>query len=232
MKSPVGRFRDSIARDGWPATLRMVRHRIAETYHERRLGIRTVGHFEARDLGYPCDDFKGYAPAPYRDFHEAMKHVSVRTDRDVFIDYGSGMGRIVVAAATYAFRRVIGVEMAANLACVAQDNVERARGHLRCRDVRIIRADAAALALDDDVTIIHFFNPFGGPILARVVANIRESLERAPREITILFFNPLHFDPILPGLGWIRFQEKFVRPSLVCRKNAPSDTYAIYRAVP
>ena len=46
--------------------------------------------------------------------------------QDVFVDYGAGKGRTVVLASTYQFKRVIGVELAPELAAIAEENLFRA----------------------------------------------------------------------------------------------------------
>jgi predicted RNA methylase len=51
-----------------------------------------------------------YMPIPYRHLARMLSKVDMREDC-VFLDYGSGMGRVATVAATYPIRRVIGVEL-------------------------------------------------------------------------------------------------------------------------
>ena len=55
--------------------------------------------------------------------HEARE---IRPD-DVFIDLGSGMGRMVLEAARYPFKRVIGVELVEQLHDLARANLASTR---------------------------------------------------------------------------------------------------------
>lgn len=146
---------------------------------------------------------KPYAPIPYRSFFAVMRTVKVRPEVDVFLDYGAGRGRAAVLAAMRPFRRVVGVEIEPDLAETARRNVQRASRRLRCPDVQIVTADAAEFGCPDDATVLHFFDPFAGPVLERVVENIRESLRRAPRRLTILFADPNHFAPLVGSCGWL-----------------------------
>jgi tRNA G46 methylase TrmB len=58
-------------------------------------------------------------------------------DHDVFVDVGSGMGRVVLQAARYSFRKVIGVEISETLHGIAWENIDRNRQRLRCGDIEL-----------------------------------------------------------------------------------------------
>jgi hypothetical protein len=110
---------------------------------------------------------------------------------DVLIDFGSGMGRVVVLAAKrYRFRRIIGVEISPQLHEIAKQNVERNRRHLRCTEIELVNADVLDYRVPDDVTVAYLYNPFTGPVFAHVVAELNRSLERNPRELRIIYLNP------------------------------------------
>jgi hypothetical protein len=146
---------------------------------------------------------KPYAPIPYRSFFAVMRRVEISPHDEVFLDYGAGRGRAMVLAARLPFRRVLGVEIAPDLVETARRNFRRCAGRLRCRDLQIVAGDAASYGCPDDVTVIHFFDPFAGIILEQVIENIRASLRRAPRRLTILFADPNHFDPLARAGGWL-----------------------------
>ena len=109
---------------------------------------------------------------------------------DVFVDFGSGKGRIVYQAARYPFARVMGVEISEHLNEIARRNIERNRHRLVCQDVELVTMDAAEFRVPDNVTHAYFYFPFGGEIFRRVLDNIVESLERAPRRLTLIYACP------------------------------------------
>lgn len=158
---------------------------------ERRAGIRTEGHFTPEELGLSAENQQRYQPSNWLALRRLLPPRDVTPD-DVFIDFGSGMGRIVFqAAARYPFRRVIGVELSDRLHAIAEDNIARTRHRLRCQDVTLVRADAREYAIPDDVTVVYFGNPFTGPIFEAVVRNLVASVERRPRVLRVLYFNPV-----------------------------------------
>ncbi len=167
-----------------------LRHRIIRTL-ERRAGIYTAGHVELEDLGLDSQDRCGHRPSGWFTLHRILPIAEV-SDRDVFIDFGCGMGRIVYqAAARYPFARVIGVENSEVLQRIAQENLERTRARLRSAEVQLVCADAMDYQVPDDVTIVYFGNPFTGPIFASVIDQLIASLERNPRRLRIIYFNPV-----------------------------------------
>ncbi|MBK8268899.1 MAG: class I SAM-dependent methyltransferase [Planctomycetes bacterium] len=188
---------------GMQRTMKHAVHRLAEEWYERRLGIRSADYVQLPELGIHNKQCKPYAPAEHRTLKRVMNSLRINPGRDVFIDFGSGMGRVVVVAATYPFKRVIGVEIAPQLDVVARENVRRAWRKLKCRNIELLAADANTYALPDDVTVIFIYNSFVGEILSKVLDNIRQSLDASPREITLVYANPRHFEVELKTRDWL-----------------------------
>ncbi|MDA1016273.1 MAG: class I SAM-dependent methyltransferase [Planctomycetota bacterium] len=201
------KLRDSLAERGLRSTIRRLWRAASSALRERRLGIRTSGSITASELEFDAASF-GYQPVPYASFDAAMRHVSIRPDEDVFIDYGCGMGRAVCLAATYPFRRVIGVERSDSLSQIARDNIRRASSKLRCDDVTIATEDARKYEVPTDATHIFLFNPFDEPVLMTVLARIRDSLHASPRKLSIIYALPkCRRDPLV-DVPWLTLQHK------------------------
>ncbi len=184
-------------------SLAYARHLATERYHELRLGIRTAGPVKTEAVARRPGLCKPYAPIAYRSFSAVMREVAIRPGEDVFLDYGAGRGRAMLLAAQLPFRRVLGVEIDPKLVERARENIQRAGSRLRCRDLQVILGDAAEFGCPPDATVLHFFDPFAGPILEQVIGKIRESLRRAPRPLTILFADPNHFAPLAERENWL-----------------------------
>ncbi len=197
---------------GVQRTIKHAVHRLAENWHERRLGIRSAEYIQLPELGIHNSQCKPYAPAEHRTLRRIMRRLDIRSGHDVFIDYGSGMGRVVVVAATYPFKRVIGVEIAPQLDVVARENVRRASPRLRCRDIDLIAVDANTYSLPNDVTVVFIYNSFVGDILSNVLGNIRKSLDEAPRKLTLVYANPRHFESELRARTWLKKREELKAP--------------------
>jgi SAM-dependent methyltransferase len=105
---------------------------------------------------------------------------------DVFVDLGSGLGRVVLLASLLTGARARGVEIQPELARRSRAAVERLReaGALRA-ELEIVTADARDAELDDG-TVFYLYTPFTGPVLAAVLARLRAVAERrAPARIVV-----------------------------------------------
>jgi len=194
---------------GVEKTLKHVWHRFSEAWHEWRLGIETSSPVKLSEVGVENPHSVDYGAADYHGLRKAMNSLTIRSGRDVFLDYGSGKGRVLVVAATYPFRKVIGIEVSAQLNRVAKENLRRVRRRLMCKEVELIGADAAQYALPPDVTVLFLFHPFRGETLRRVFANIRKSLAEAPRTLTVVYKNPERFEAELDISDWLAKSREF-----------------------
>lgn len=133
-------------------------------------------------------------------FREVMrKHAGV-ADGDVFFDYGCGAGMAMLMASTLPFRVVAGVEFDPKLVDVALRTlrIDGAAGKFR-----IDCADATTYPLPDDVSVVYFFNPFFGAPLDAVLGQIRQSLERRPRPLRVVCYNPDNFVASAVKCPWL-----------------------------
>jgi SAM-dependent methyltransferase len=160
---------------------------------DHKRGVSTTRAVKDRELGITDARCHWYVATDYETFERAMQHVDLRPNEDVFVDFGSGKGRIVLLAAHYPFRRVMGVEFSEALNDVGQRNLAQTRHTLKCKDVQLIQANATEWAIPNDATVLFFFNPFDGAILAEVCANIQRSLAEEPRKMTIIYVRPDKF---------------------------------------
>ena len=177
--------------EGPRQTLRLaaarLRSLIRSSLEDRRRSVSTAGEVKDRKLGIKDRRNHWYVATDYETFDLAMSHVGIRPGEDVFVDFGSGKGRIVLLAANQPFRRVIGVEFSRQLHEVALQNVRAALPAARCQDVELILADATQWKVPPEATVLFFFNPFDGEVLAKVCDNIQQSLAEAPRKLTIIY---------------------------------------------
>lgn len=150
---------------------------------ERALGVRTRGLVWQGDEGY---EYGLYLPTPWLTLQQLFRRLELRPG-EVFVDVGSGMGRVLLIAARHPFKRVIGVEQNGAMTEIARANVEASRRRLVCHDVELVTADALDWPIPDDLTVVYFFCPFPEEPLARFLERLLESLDRSPREIRLIY---------------------------------------------
>lgn len=155
---------------------------------DRALGVRTAYVEPTGLLGADDPDQTLVKPSGWLTLYRAFRWLDVRPN-DVMVDFGSGAGRAVLVASLFPFRRVVGVERQASLYELAMDNLAHFRP--RCQaPVLFICGDAREYRLPDDVTVVFFYNPFGGETFRKVMAGVLASVDRAPRRLRVIYINP------------------------------------------
>ncbi len=84
-----------------------------------------------------------YQPTDPSLFHEMLGALKIDFRGFTFIDLGSGKGRVLLIAADYPFRRIVGVELLTELHGVALENLRQYKSNSqKCFDVETICGDA------------------------------------------------------------------------------------------
>ncbi|MGB7267708.1 MAG: class I SAM-dependent methyltransferase [Terracidiphilus sp.] len=192
-----GKIRKKIAKPrllpGLAAKDGLIRHPF-----DLEFGVRTSGLVAGRHLGsghrHDRHVTAYYAVAPSV-FHGII--VRWRRCRPVapidaytFIDLGAGMGRAMLLASAYPFRAVIGVELHPTLARIGRRNMAlwRAGGRTHA-PMRMHCRDAAEFTMPPGPCVAFLFNPFGAPVLRRLLRAWRRSLAGRPDQLDILYVN-------------------------------------------
>jgi SAM-dependent methyltransferase len=198
--SLVGRFVNSVQRRGAVPTLTLAWDTAVlyvKEFPDRCLdfarGTETSRVVEAAELkGASAHGEHGfrYHPTASRPFRKLMRSLRIPSEQ-VFLDIGSGKGRVLILALDFGFKRIVGVEHSAQLCEVARRNlasVLRRRGSTT--PVEIQCRDAAEYDFQDDETVIYLYNPFDAVVLAKVMERLCASLRRAPRKIWLIYLHP------------------------------------------
>jgi SAM-dependent methyltransferase len=188
---------------------------------DRVLGIETAAPIPHSALGWGPERGNWYEASPWRTLASVLPRSKVSAN-DVFIDFGCGKGRVLLQAARYPFRKVIGVELSPEVAEVARRNVARVRRHLVCGEIEVVTADVAEFAIPDDLTVAFCFNPATGQVFKQLLANLSESLARHPRDFQLIYHNP-EMESALQQEGW-----REVRRISLHRIDCPCDM-TVYR---
>jgi hypothetical protein len=176
------------------------------------------------ELDHFHPDRVAYEASGWLDLRRVLRKSKIRPT-DVFIDFGSGKGRIVHQAAKYPFARVIGVEISASLNELARRNLDHNLHKLACRDIELVTIDAARFEIPDDVTIAYLYHPFSGETFEALIGNIIESLDRNPRRLTLIYQMPWREDYIL-ATG------RFELVRTVKRRRSDPRRIAVYESAP
>lgn len=173
---------------------RVHRHVIDADY-DRVLGVETDGVHLPNALNLTGEHARHaheYLASPTSVFRRMILSIPIDFRRFVFVDLGSGKGRILMMAAELPFQRVDGVELSRELHRTALKNIAAIAP--RGLNIFLHNMDATDYEFSPEPFVIYLFHPFQETVVARVLENLQQSLRRAPREGYILYLNAKHRD--------------------------------------
>ena len=159
-----------------------------ERRFERRFGVDTGGMVEPAALTVPVGEVSEgftHVATPPRLARWWLGQLPREASSFTFVDMGSGRGRVLLLAASYGFRRAVGVEFAEELHAAALENARAARAHGLV--IEPILGDAAAFTFPPEPLVIHFNNPFSEQVMERVLENLNASYELRPRPVIVVY---------------------------------------------
>ena len=175
-----------------------------------RYGVRTDQWVELSDLevvGDNRDQGRSYQPIRPLIFRSALDSFKIPRE-GVFVDYGSGKGRVLMLSVLSGFHRTVGIEFAPDLCRVAEHNLDKFRARTGMQfEALVLNVDAACYKVNDDECVFFLFNPFDGEVLEQVLRNIRYSLQHKPRSIHIIYANPVHRQVLDNDPFWLNVGE-------------------------
>jgi SAM-dependent methyltransferase len=151
-------------------------------------------------------------PCAWLTLWRVFRHLRITAD-DVILDVGSGVGRAVLVASLFPFRRIIGLEISEPMHQQAGANLASFRqGHHS--PIELVLGDATTYELPDDVTVIFMYNPFAGQVFRLWLTRLIASLDRKPRRVRLGYVNPVEHDCLM-STGRCNFVGQFrgLRPT-------------------
>jgi SAM-dependent methyltransferase len=137
----------------------------------------------------------------------------------IFVDIGSGKGRMLLVAAEYPFRQIQGIEFATELHECAKENIRRYRcRRQKCANIESLNLNAMDYDFPDQNLVLYFFNPFGREVMEAVLGRLDASLRDHPRDVFVVMLHS-EFTRIADAMPRLRFY-------------AEGRRYRIYRSCP
>jgi SAM-dependent methyltransferase len=207
---------------------------------EKKYGINTTGADELNKLekqGIDISHATIYMPVSYSLLEEIFNRLNPNLSAAAltkaepqttnhkqqthFLDIGCGKGRALCVAAHQGFKQVTGLDFARDLCEAAKENLTITNQKIPALKFKVINNDAFYFEIPNDVDCIFFFNPFDEIIMSGVVNNIFTSLQNNPRNISIIYVNPLHKELFLKAgftETWYSKKMKYLEASVLENK--------------
>ena len=164
-----------------------------ESSGEKKYGIDTTGADELRtleDKGIDISHATIYMPASYDLLENFFSRINLK-EYHHFVDIGCGKGRAICVAASFGAKKITGVELSKDLYVSAKENLTETKKKYPDLKYEVYNNDAFYFKIEKDVDCIFMFNPFDETIMSGVLENIKASLQKNPRKITVIYINPL-----------------------------------------
>jgi SAM-dependent methyltransferase len=148
-----------------------------------------LGELDPENVGPGIEFATHYEATPVHDAQRLLDASPLVPERSTFVDVGSGMGRVVLLASQRPFRQIVGVEISPALHEIARENRARFQAaDVRCKDVRLVRADAASFTFPRGDLVVYLYNPFRSEVFEPMLDAL---LSVSGRELVLLYHTPL-----------------------------------------
>ncbi len=168
-------------------------------YHEirgeKKYNINTSKIEDVKKLSIKGDNIEHaelYQGANYYLLEKVFDHLQTIEANQSILDFGCGKGRVLTVAAYYGFSKITGVEFAKELCDVARKNIIPVQQKFPQKIFNVIHANAVDHKIENDTNVFFFFNPFDEVVMLAVAKNILQSLKENPREVYVVYLNPVH----------------------------------------
>ena len=168
-------------------------------YHEirgeKKYNISTSKIEDAKKLSVKGDNAEHaelYQGANYYLLEKVFDYLQTIEATKNILDLGCGKGRVLAVAAYYDFEKITGVEFAKELCDEARKNIVPVQQKFPEKIFNVIHANAVNYRIEKDTNAFFFFNPFNEIVMLEVAKNILQSLKENPREVYVVYLNPVH----------------------------------------
>jgi SAM-dependent methyltransferase len=167
----------------------IIKHEIAG---ERKYGLKTIG-IDTLKGDVSKEDRKHasiYEPVNYYTGTWLFDQLDSQDKQTTLLDAGCGKGRILTMGAAYGFKHLIGIDISRKICNDASQICAGWQPQYPDVKVDITCIDARFYDIPDTVGIIFLFNPFDDSIMEDFIQRVKESLQRKPRFVKVLYANP------------------------------------------
>ena len=184
-----------IQEKGLVRTISIIFNRMVDFHFDWKYKTDTRNKISLHDLtvtGENKEHGSFYQPTMARSFNRLLDTIPLPPE-SVLVDFGCGKGRVLLLAVLRGIPKAVGIEFSPELCAIARNNVRIVEQATGARlNIAVIEGDVTHYEIEDDQNVFFFFNPFDDVVLEAVVKNIKKSLQRKPREIAIIYYNPVH----------------------------------------
>lgn len=149
------------------------------------IGVEFSGKVSVEEMGLN-PEFSNYSSSSGNVYlHKVFKQMDI-SGNDSILDIGCGKGGAMSVMTMFPFQKISGIELSSEICQIARNNFAK----LGLSSIELHNVDATLFDKYEDFNYFYMFNPFPCVTMERAIKLIEASLEKAPRQIHILYYNP------------------------------------------
>lgn len=204
---------NSIRDKGLLRTLQSIISVLEDFYFEMKYGVSTSSIVRREDLDISetsKEHSEEYMPTRIRHFRLLIKELKL-PENSVFVDMGSGKGRVLLMASLHKFKHITGVEISSQLCEIAKNNIAKFEKTLkRSSQIKIVNEDVLKYNIKNDENVFYFYNPFDNFVMEKIIDRITRSLNDNPRKVWLILNNFTPFNDMLENKFKLPAIKKFI----------------------
>ncbi len=170
-------------------------YELSTILREKIYGIDTQKTVPIKEANLNPERALGYTPSGNKYLSQVLDSLNI-TERDSIVDLGSGKGSALIWLTRYNFGKIAGVELSFEFLEIARTNLQK----LGIKNIDLFCLDAGNFDKLDDYNYIYMSNPFPEIVVNEVMQNIKKSLLKQPRLLTIIYKIPV-CDRVITNIG-------------------------------
>ena len=168
---------------------------VEDYFFDIRYGTDTSDIIAVADLDISAQDKESsrrYQPTRTRYIRDLLGKLDLPENR-VFVDFGSGKGRVLLVASNYGFDRLVGIEISRQLSDISRENVAIYQNTVgKSVPIEIIESNVLHYHIRDDENVFYFFRPFDAPVMREILDGIASSLMDVPRQVWVIICSSIY----------------------------------------
>lgn len=171
---------------------------------DKQYGTNTATMTDFFEPQYIVESKAFYQTLPSSILLTVLDNYKINFEDFHFIDIGCGKGKPLLIAGDYPFKKIVGIDIAAQLLEVAKDNINI----YKKGQIDTSRFDLHHMSIEDyelplDPLVIHLCNPVSIQLLDDFLTRLEQSLKENPREVRIIYVVPL-FEHLFTKREWLK----------------------------
>lgn len=180
-----------------------------EDQFDIKWGTYTSNHIGFTDLGFTPEQMeagRAYSATPSKLVSSILNDLKFNFSDFSYVDLGSGLGRTLMLASLYEFKKVEGVELSEVLVSICNKNISIFSEKASVKSpINVKNEDVLQYQFPTGKTLVFMYDPFKPMLLAECLKKIYRHCQSSPEnEVYIVYVRSFHALPTFNELDFMK----------------------------